>query len=220
MSTIGQTTAKTCTQAVFQHLYNRHPEAFRWLQICSFLHPKNIPIRWTEKWVQSHKKCSRTEHKVLHIKILQIIHSYGLIRYQEKDATFSLHKKVSNIPHQNKFANCQRAWALIDRMRRGFDTKQPTPLQAKEIERWLPHVKRFMHDANKNHWLTRKIGSSICMTLGRINYGRENLEEALRCYQRALFVRKGSRSEQNSQAIADINSQINIVLGELESRNQ
>lgn len=83
--------------------------AAQWLAICSYLHPEQIPTEWLSEWVSQHNIDCQPE------KILKSLQNYGLIRYEEKTHTFSIHRFFQLIvrEHRKKFLNEDLGDALI-----------------------------------------------------------------------------------------------------------
>ena len=72
-----------------QYLEKECPHAGKLLSVCSYLHPEQIPIAWLQEW--SHDLNLDADH------MFKLLQDYGLVRYEEKNKTFSIHRFLQYI---------------------------------------------------------------------------------------------------------------------------
>lgn len=79
------------------------PKAYEWLEICSYLHPDQIPISCLEYWLSQDKEGEGFETaKLQGNKILTFLVNYGLIHIDPGTQSFSIHPIKQQLIKQNQ----------------------------------------------------------------------------------------------------------------------
>lgn len=81
----------TSWKITLQSIEKENPLAARMLFACSYLHPERIPAEWVDLWEEN--QTSYAEKKT----ILKCLQNHGVIRYEEKTHTFSIHRFFQDI---------------------------------------------------------------------------------------------------------------------------
>jgi tetratricopeptide (TPR) repeat protein len=83
-------------------LQKKDPDALEWLLVCSYLYPENISEDWIEEWMAEKAPFDKSLLKARSRRILQVLLSFGIIRYEEKTRTFSLHRFLQSMIRENR----------------------------------------------------------------------------------------------------------------------
>lgn len=89
-------------QFPLKSLQKKDPETLQWLFICSYLYPENISEEWIEDWLVEKTSQDKTLLKARSRKILQALLNYGIIRYEAKTRTFSLHRFLQSMIRESR----------------------------------------------------------------------------------------------------------------------
>ncbi len=84
-------------QFPLKSLEKENPKALEWLYICSYLYAEHICEEWIGDWLGEDPK-SQIERK----EILKVLQTYGIIRYEEKTKSFSLHRFFQHMIRENR----------------------------------------------------------------------------------------------------------------------
>lgn len=105
-------------------LRSRHPKAFEWLQICAYLHPDKIPMRWLESWLmQQDELLSENAAKLQANEILRTLVNQGLIRMNKEAQAFYIHRlkqKLMQNDAENPCAAPGKALSFLVKMVNAF----------------------------------------------------------------------------------------------------
>ncbi|MBX9704479.1 MAG: ATP-binding protein [Silvanigrellaceae bacterium] len=78
-----------------EKLAREDPNAFDWLEFCSYLYPDGIPSWWIKDWLFIRKELSDMSEVNLELmknKILSSLNNYSLIRYDKNTNKMSIHR--------------------------------------------------------------------------------------------------------------------------------
>jgi ankyrin repeat protein/tetratricopeptide (TPR) repeat protein/predicted acylesterase/phospholipase RssA len=78
---------------VHETLMRDHPMAYEWLEICAYLQPDAIPSSCLESWLECFNgEQSYVDRTIRKDQILRTLVNNGILRYNEKADSFSLHR--------------------------------------------------------------------------------------------------------------------------------
>jgi len=83
-------------------LQKKDPDALEWLLVCSYLYPENISEEWIEEWLAEKASLDKPLLKAKSRRILQVLLSFGIIRYEEKTKTFSMHRFLQSVIRESR----------------------------------------------------------------------------------------------------------------------
>lgn len=68
------------------------PLALQWLFVCSYLYPEQIWEQWMDEWLLENMQDKAKSVQVVKEEILEVLQTYGIIRYEPEAKMFSLHR--------------------------------------------------------------------------------------------------------------------------------
>jgi|GEM_PF-5196104 len=164
---------KNVWATTFDKIESESPDALKWLDLCSHLYSKNIPVSWLELWTNDEANSE---------KVFNAIRDYALVRFDRDDNCFSLHGllqlAIQNRQEKNKLDCFKKAFYFLKEI--GKDAEQDDPIETSwnltSITReWLTHLfYLFNKNQNINHIGEKdKIQTIKALT----NYAMYNLTE-------------------------------------------
>ncbi len=74
-------------------LMQNYPVAYEWLEMCAYLQPDGIPSSYLESWLECFKdEQSYVERMIKKDQILRTLVNAGILRYDQKSDSYSLHR--------------------------------------------------------------------------------------------------------------------------------
>lgn len=190
-------------------LEKENPLAVNWLFVCSYLYPERIPEAWIDGWM-AQKSVNSTVRKNELLKSLQ---NYGIIDYEKKTKTFSLHRFFQYMLRESRKLQLEEdlgeTIALLAKYATGYDFQESSSwkeakwwyLNARETRKILDnHSIQFSnpHIRIQQAILYQGI-AEWCAFHNR--YSINSLQEALKSAEQALTLKKSVLPE-NSLEVA------------------
>lgn len=132
-------------------LEKENPEALQWLFICSYLYPEKIPEEWMGDWLQNAHE-SFKDPSTLEIKkkqMLQVLQTYGVIGYDKKTRTLSLHRFFQHLIRESRKDHLEedvaRAISVL--------ANHSSDFKFSEFSSWKQGEAWFLHAGEMGKWL-------------------------------------------------------------------
>lgn len=179
-------------KAPFTQLEKKHPLAAKWLTICAYLNPENIPEEWLIHWVGRELSVERDEAVFVAKNLLGELLNYGLLTYDIEKKRFSIHRFFQEI------MRTERADHLAQDLSRAIScvAMHARNYQYTNLETWDEGDQWFVHAKEVQHWLEDvKLPPSIDQASlyhgqGKLYGFYDRPEKALIAHQKAFKVRK------------------------------
>lgn len=139
----------TSWQFPLKSLEKEDPLALKWLFVCSYLYPEHIREDWVNTWLNQELSREDPSLQIKSKEILKSLQSYGIIRYDQKTKTFSLHRFFQHMIRESRKEKMQedlpQAIALLAKYAKEYNYANSSSWQ--QGEAWYLHaseVKRFL----------------------------------------------------------------------------
>jgi hypothetical protein len=90
----------------------KHPNAFAFLNFCSFFNSKKIPKKWAFEWIKMEKKGGCRDY----MPLLEVLKEFDIIKYDFYSSTFSLNKYMQKMVQKemkNKGEIYKKAFSFV-----------------------------------------------------------------------------------------------------------
>lgn len=78
---------KNVWETNFERVHLDSPNTLQWLELCSYLYSKNIPISWLDLWANS---------EAISEEVSNVLSNYALMRFDGSTKNFSIHRLVQD----------------------------------------------------------------------------------------------------------------------------
>ncbi len=189
-------------QFPLKSLQKKDPDALEWLLVCSYLYPENISENWIEEWMAEKSPFDKSLLKARSRRILQILLSFGIIRYEEKTRTFSLHRFLQSMIRESRKDHLEKdlasALSLLSRHAKDYNFTEFFSWgrgkiwysHACEVKKWLlAHQSSFLDSSLRN--------KEALFYEGMANWCTSNYlyKEALEANLKVIEIRKSIQGE-------------------------
>ncbi len=208
----------TSWQLSLNSLEKTNPLAIQWLFLCSYLYPEHICEKWIDDWLMD-KMPDKTQSIVLERKkIWKILQNRGLVSYEDKTKTFSIHRFLQFIIRENRKnhleADLSQAISTLVNNAEGslfldqilWEEANFWYYHACEVRKWLLqcNLPSWSHKDKKNCFLLFNAIADWCNS-------NSHFEEALLSFEKCLSFKPEILAE-NSPEIGRVYSQMSWTL--------
>ncbi|MBI3211079.1 MAG: tetratricopeptide repeat protein, partial [Simkania negevensis] len=183
-------------KVTLDRLSQTQPVAVECLKFCALLYPELIPKDWIEEWFQNYKQSlSSSLGKLRSDDIVQVLVSHALLKYNQKDNTFSIHRLKQEVIN---------AWNplsfVVKREALAFLAKKVEGLEDIDAIEWSGKSAKFLHDwaINADWFLTHDVQDVSSHSLAKVfnalgNYYliiEEKYQKGMEQYEKSLNVKE------------------------------
>lgn len=112
-------------------------KAIKWLNLCAYLNPENIPLKWLDIWLKT-EGIEDPENRVLKEDLRRILsEDFGLLK--DTGSTFSIHRFLQAIQKQRSQSPEEDLSRVLDLL----ENSRASLMTAKDREIWWLHVQAF-----------------------------------------------------------------------------
>lgn len=122
----------------FGKLKEEIPEVIRWLEVCAYLDPDNIPVSWLESFIQD---------KGVSEAVLRNLERFALMRYNREEKAFSIHRLMQEVLQVNQREKSGLNEPFAEAFRLVFESRefQTTLIDTwNRAKKWFPHAVSVM----------------------------------------------------------------------------
>lgn len=178
-------------QFSLQSLEKESLHAAQWLAICSYLHPEQIPVEWLSEWISQQNIDSHPD------QILKSLQNYGLIRYEEKTQTFSIHRFFQCIVRENlkdRFKEDLGSVVLL-LSKHSEDYQLDNPISWKKADVLYLHcceIKKWLDKYHSSHGIQKYVTHEELLydALSKWCIFNDHFKEGVEMCHKALEIRK------------------------------
>lgn len=138
-------------QFPLRSLEKENPLALEWLFVCAYLYPEHIPEEWIDTWLSERLLVPMEFAKQ---EILTSLSNFGVINYQEKTKTFSIHRFFLHMIRENRQAeknrDLQQVITLLSKYAKNYRFVDPSTWEAGAW--WYVHAceaRKWLQNANE-----------------------------------------------------------------------
>lgn len=184
-------------------LHEKNPDALDWLHFCTYLCPDKIPFSWLEKRLKQKNHTDPFARKMKVNDILRTVVNQGLLRYDKKTRTFSIHRLKREMFKYDKYfdPNIKKdVIALINQRSLSLDVDKLEDWE--KLFAWEPHASSLLKMGN----LPPLEEAQICTTLGRWEKRLGNYHPSREHFERAIEIRRQHLPSQNFDIANSLNN--------------
>jgi tetratricopeptide (TPR) repeat protein len=193
-------------------LKKENPQALKWLFVCSYLYPEYIPEEWIDDWLEKPSEIERKE-------LLKALQTYGVIHYEKKTKTFSMHRFFQYMIRESRKNHRQEDLSQVVSLL----AQHANDYQFSDYSSWKQGQLWYLHACEAQKWLLQQPQFSQLVRVKEMHFyegignwcdGNNNFQEALGAYKKVLILKESILDRHSPQigiTYNDIAKVLNIL---------